>query len=82
MSNSSVCDWLLSFHMDFLQFIGPALLKENNPRAVLASSQWTTFQPLVLLFHLFASAAKTRPLEERQKKKMKIKIKSYDTAAH
>lgn len=84
--NSSICDWLLFFHLDFLQFIDLARLKENNPRAVLASSQWTTFQLLVLLFHLLPSASNTRSLEEgkKTKKNLKIKIKplSSDTSAH
>lgn len=40
------------FHTGFLQFVGLAQQRENNSRSRAVSSQWTTFQLLVLLFHL------------------------------
>lgn len=62
VSGSSVCDWLAICHLEFLQFIDPARLKEKQPEGfALTSSQWTTFQPLALLFHLSPSALDTRP---------------------
>lgn len=80
-SNSSVCDWLL--FSTWISSSWSTRLGRGGEAAPepLSSSQWTTFQLLVLLFHLSPSASNSRPLDRKTRAEIRRKTFKRDETA-